>query len=153
MESADARQNGRGNYVPVVSVQYDVPMSPPSPLMYRIRRLGTPQMLGYTRSKSEERVRVNNQIAVSVDSHRLKGMGVGKIYSDYPYHPPPTAPEQNPHHVRPIATPSSSMLANSTFSRSSAHSISQTSPLSNYQTASPSRPERAVLKSAQNTRK
>ncbi|XP_052776675.1 putative uncharacterized protein DDB_G0282133 isoform X2 [Mya arenaria] len=119
--------------------------------MYRIRRLGTPQMLGYTRSKSEERVRVNNQIAVSVDSHRLKGMGVGKIYSDYPYHPPPTAPEQNPHHVRPIATPSSSMLANSTFSRSSAHSISQTSPLSNYQTASPSRPERAVLKSAQNT--
>lgn len=37
----------------------------------------------------------SDQIAVSIDSHRLKGMGVGRMYADYPYHPPPTAPDNN----------------------------------------------------------
>lgn len=53
----DARQNSRGNHVPVVSVQYDVPKTPPSPLMYRIRKLHTQLSSGQNgRSKSEDRI-------------------------------------------------------------------------------------------------
>ena len=57
-ESESTRQTSRvGNHVPVVSVQYDVPKTPPSPLMYRIRRLNTPQSNFMTaRSKTEERI-------------------------------------------------------------------------------------------------
>lgn len=57
-ESDAARQNSRaGSQVPVVSVQYDVPRTPPSPLMYRIRRLNTPQSnFMSSRSKTEDRI-------------------------------------------------------------------------------------------------
>lgn len=53
----ETRQSARGNHVPVVSVLYDVPKTPPSPLMYRFRRLHTPlsgQAVG--RARSEERI-------------------------------------------------------------------------------------------------
>lgn len=53
----EARQNSRGNHVPVVSVQYDVPKTPPSPLMYRIRKLHTQLSGGQNgRSKGEDRI-------------------------------------------------------------------------------------------------
>lgn len=54
----EARQTLRGNQVPVVSVQYDVPKTPPSPLMYRFRRLHTPLPGTQTngRSRSEDRL-------------------------------------------------------------------------------------------------
>jgi hypothetical protein len=54
---SERRQNSRGNHVPVVSVQYDVPKTPPSPLMYRFRRLHTPLSGSQTsRPKSEDRI-------------------------------------------------------------------------------------------------
>jgi len=62
-DSVDIRTNRSGNVVPVVSVHYDVPRTPPSPLMYRIKRLSTPQT-GYNRSKSEEKMRIRSKFHV-----------------------------------------------------------------------------------------
>lgn len=56
LELTDARQSSRANPMPVVSVQYDVPKTPPSPLMYRFRRLHTPLSGQGSRGRSEERV-------------------------------------------------------------------------------------------------
>lgn len=59
-ENADleARQTLRGNQVPVVSVQYNVPKTPPSPLMYRFRRIHTllPGTQTNGRSKIDDRL-------------------------------------------------------------------------------------------------
>lgn len=60
VETGDTRQFPRPNNVPVVSVQYDVPKMPSSPLIYRIRRLNTP-ISGYGRSKTEENIRINSK--------------------------------------------------------------------------------------------
>ena len=92
-----------------------------------------------------------DQVAVNVESHRLKGLGVGKCYSDYC--PPPTAPDIVQRQGFAPATPG---LANS---RASQRTVTMPSP---NQSAAPSRQssstlpsqksssqDRAILKNAQ----
>lgn len=76
VESDVSRQNARpGSQVPVVSVQYDVPKTPPSPLMYRIRRLNTPQSNHMpSRSKSEDRISKYNYCTCTSKGRRYQGL-------------------------------------------------------------------------------
>ncbi|XP_045157454.2 putative uncharacterized protein DDB_G0279653 isoform X2 [Mercenaria mercenaria] len=180
-KDTEGRQTSRGNHVPVVSVQYDVPRTPPSPLMYRFRRLHTPLSSGQTsRPKSEDRIisapvcstvlefpsplydrlpeyplkrsarierrleeekkrKQQDQVAVNVESHRLKGLGVGKCYSEY--HPPPTAPETV---QRQGFAPSTPSLSNS---RASQRTSVMPSPLSQNQQSATSRQSTYTLPS------
>ncbi|KAH3696219.1 hypothetical protein DPMN_083684 [Dreissena polymorpha] len=82
VERGDMRQFSRANNVPVVSVQYDVPKMPSSPLIYRIRRLNTP-ISGLGRSKSEENIRVNSKYICSLKNYSvISSLNMSDYYND-----------------------------------------------------------------------
>lgn len=84
---------------------------------------------------------------INVESHRLKGLGVGKCYTEYV--PPPTAPEQVRSGPTPSTTPGLS------HSRSTLRHSVMPSPMSNCQSATPTRQqtdiERSALKNSQSS--
>lgn len=97
---------------------------------------------------------------MNVESHRLKGLAVGKCYSEYI---PPSAASDAVRSTGTTATPTSSLnapatpctnpgLANSRSSHRN-HTVPAASPLSNYSSSTPSRQlsslDQAMLKSAQ----
>lgn len=95
-----------------------------------------------------------DQIAVNIESHRLKGLAVGKCYTEYI--PPSTSAENSrPNGVTSMptqpATPAATQnLANS---RNSNRNTTMPSPLSNCQSTTPSRAysnlDQAMMQSAQ----
>ncbi|XP_060566392.1 homeobox protein 4-like isoform X2 [Ruditapes philippinarum] len=139
------KRDSLNNKIPMVYVKYNVPkairnlgldgreksFTAPARLN-RISQISKTLRSAYERKLADRK----NQVTVNIESHRLKGLGVGKCYSEY--RPPPTAPDIV---QRQGFTPSTPSLANS---RTSQRTASMNSP---NQSAAPSRQSSSTLPS------
>ncbi|KAL4237069.1 hypothetical protein ACF0H5_005453 [Mactra antiquata] len=135
------RESVRNNIpkIPMVYVKYNVPkairhlgMDEKTKSFTAPARLNKLNLISKTlRSAMEKKMSDRKNQIINVESHRLKGLGVGKCYSEYI--PPPTAPEP----VRAGNTPSGTPSVSN--SRTGMRQSTLPSPMSNCQSATPTR--------------